>query len=34
MRRVVIPGGSAPDLMRRYPEMVRIVQEALNAEAF
>ena len=25
---VVIPGGYAPDLMRRYPEMVRIVKEA------
>jgi len=25
---VVIPGGYAPDLMRRYPEMVRIVREA------
>jgi len=25
---VVIPGGYAPDLMRRYPEMVKIVQEA------
>ena len=25
---VVIPGGFAPDLMRRYPEMVRIVREA------
>ncbi len=24
---VVIPGGYAPDLMRRYPEMVRIVKE-------
>lgn len=24
---VVIPGGYAPDLMRRYPEMVRIVRE-------
>ena len=25
---VVIPGGYAPDIMRRYPEMVRIVKEA------
>lgn len=25
---VVIPGGYAPDLMRRYPDMVRIVREA------
>jgi protease I len=25
---VVIPGGYAPDLMRRYPGMVRIVREA------
>ena len=25
---VVIPGGYAPDLMRRYPEMVGIVREA------
>lgn len=25
---VVIPGGYAPDLMRRYPEMVRIVKQA------
>jgi len=25
---VVIPGGYAPDFMRRYPEMVRIVREA------
>ena len=25
---VVIPGGYAPDMMRRYPEMVRIVKEA------
>ena len=25
---VVIPGGYSPDLMRRYPEMVRIVREA------
>ena len=25
---VVIPGGYAPDVMRRYPEMVRIIREA------
>lgn len=25
---VVVPGGYAPDMMRRYPEMVRIVREA------
>jgi protease I len=25
---VVIPGGYAPDMMRRFPEMVRIVKEA------
>jgi protease I len=25
---IVIPGGYAPDLMRRYPDMVRIVREA------
>ncbi len=25
---IVIPGGYAPDVMRRYPEMVRIVREA------
>ena len=25
---VVIPGGYAPDLMRRYPEMLKIVREA------
>lgn len=25
---LVIPGGWAPDLMRRHPEMVRLVQEA------
>jgi len=25
---VVIPGGYAPDMMRRYPEMVRIVRDA------
>jgi protease I len=27
---VVIPGGYAPDLMRRYPEMVKIVREAYH----
>jgi len=25
---IVIPGGYAPDMMRRYPEMVRLVREA------
>ncbi len=25
---VVVPGGYAPDLMRRYPEMVKIVKDA------
>ena len=25
---VIIPGGYAPDLMRRYPEMVKIVKDA------
>ena len=27
---VVIPGGYAPDVMRRYPEMVRIVRDAYH----
>lgn len=27
---VVVPGGYAPDMMRRYPEMVRIVREAYD----
>lgn len=27
---VVIPGGYAPDIMRRYPEMVRLVREAFE----
>ncbi len=29
---VIIPGGYAPDLMRRYPDMVRIVREAYGGE--
>jgi protease I len=29
---VIIPGGYAPDLMRRYPDMVRIVREACEGE--
>ena len=28
---VIIPGGYAPDLMRRYPDMVRLVREAFEA---
>lgn len=28
LEALVIPGGWAPDLMRRHPEMVRLVQEA------
>jgi protease I len=28
---VVIPGGYAPDFMRRYPSMVRLVREIFNA---
>lgn len=28
---VVIPGGYAPDLMRRYPEMVGLVRESFTA---
>ena len=27
---VIIPGGYAPDLMRRYPEMVKLVREAFD----
>ncbi len=27
---VIIPGGYAPDIMRRYPEMVRLVREAFE----
>ncbi len=27
---VVIPGGYAPDLMRRYPEMVKLVKDAFE----
>jgi protease I len=29
---VVIPGGYAPDLMRRYPDMVKLVREAVLAD--
>jgi protease I len=29
---VVIPGGYAPDLMRRYPDMVKLVREAFLAD--
>ncbi len=28
---VIIPGGYAPDLMRRYPDMVKLVREAFEA---
>jgi protease I len=28
---VVIPGGYAPDIMRRYPDMVKLVREAVLA---
>jgi len=28
---VIIPGGYAPDLMRRYPEMVRLVKDIYDA---
>lgn len=28
---VVIPGGYAPDMMRRYPAMVKLVAEAVNS---
>jgi protease I len=28
---VIIPGGYAPDIMRRYPEMVRLVKDADDA---
>jgi protease I len=27
---VIIPGGYAPDLMRRYPDMVKLVREAVE----
>jgi protease I len=27
---IIIPGGYAPDLMRRYPAMVRLVRDAFN----
>jgi len=29
---VVIPGGYAPDLMRRYPDMVNLVRDAVRAD--
>ncbi len=29
---VVIPGGYAPDLMRRYPDMVKLVRDAVLAD--
>ncbi|WP_136799610.1 type 1 glutamine amidotransferase domain-containing protein [Desulfosediminicola ganghwensis] len=29
---VVIPGGYAPDMMRRYPAMVKLVADAVNAD--
>jgi protease I len=29
---VIIPGGYAPDLMRRYPDMVKLVREAVLAD--
>lgn len=28
---IVVPGGYAPDIMRRYPEMVRLVRESFEA---
>ncbi len=28
---VIIPGGYAPDLMRRYPEMIKLVRDAFDA---
>jgi protease I len=28
---IIIPGGYAPDIMRRYPEMVKLVKEADDA---
>jgi len=28
---IVIPGGYAPDIMRRYPEMIRLVRESFEA---
>ncbi|MEJ2091208.1 MAG: type 1 glutamine amidotransferase [Syntrophobacterales bacterium] len=28
---VVIPGGYAPDIMRRYPDMVKLVRDAVQA---
>ena len=29
---VIIPGGYAPDLMRRYPDMVKLVRDAVLAD--
>ena len=29
---VIIPGGYAPDLMRRYPDMVKLVRDAVQAD--
>lgn len=29
---IIIPGGYAPDYMRRYPEMVKLVRELFEAE--
>ena len=29
---VVIPGGYAPDIMRRYPDMVNLVRDAVRAD--
>jgi len=29
---IIIPGGYAPDLMRRYPEMVKLVRELFEAQ--
>ncbi len=29
---VIIPGGYAPDIMRRYPEMVRLVRDAYKQD--
>lgn len=28
---LIIPGGYAPDMMRRYPDMIRLVKEAFDA---
>jgi protease I len=29
---IIIPGGYAPDMMRRYPSMVKLVKDCLNAD--